>query len=104
MFTPLHTLFPRALKNVGMLRQAQAALVCQQYRKIAEKIIHPEAAIHTFPKFYQRKILTIGVENSSWAYAVMQQEKTLIKELNRLLGKDDIKKIQTKVETIKALT
>ncbi|MBI5413642.1 DUF721 domain-containing protein [Candidatus Peregrinibacteria bacterium] len=88
-----------------MTREARAALVCEKYKKLAPKFVHPEALNYTSPKFYKNKVLTIGVENSAWASQVMAKQIELISEINKSLGQKLVEKIQTRTgETLSSPT
>ena len=97
MFTPIQKILPKAIKKLGLAREAEAALVCEKYRKLAPRLIHTNALEHTFPKFYRSKTLTIAVENSAWAYQVAAHKDELIKAVNESLGKNSVKILKTQV-------
>lgn len=97
MFTPIQKILPKAIKNLGLTSEAQAALICEKYRKLAPRLIHTNALRHTAPKFYRGKILTIGVINSAWAQAVLAQKKGLIELMNKELGKKMVADLKTRV-------
>jgi predicted nucleic acid-binding Zn ribbon protein len=95
MFYPIQKLLPRAMAKLGVRREVEAAVVCEKYRKLAPRLIHTNALDHTFPKFYQKKTLTIGVENPAWAQQVMSQKKDLIKAINESIGKEQVENLKT---------
>lgn len=85
---------------MGLKLQTQAALICEKYRKLAPRFVHSNALKHTFPKCFRRSTLVIGVENSAWAHQVLISKQGLIEEINRQLGKTQLKNIQTKIELL----
>ncbi|MEK9132453.1 MAG: DciA family protein [Patescibacteria group bacterium] len=97
MFTPLNQILPRAMIQLGVKKEVDAAIVCERYRKLASKIVHKDALNHTFPKSYKGRTLTIGVENSAWAEAVVSKKDALIKELNLAFGKNCVAFLKTRV-------
>lgn len=94
IFTPIQKILPKAIAAVGMTRETRAALICEKYRKLAPRFVHPEALNYTFPKFYKDKTLTVGVENSAWASQVMTKQAELVREINKSLGQKLVNKIQ----------
>ncbi|MBI4994521.1 DUF721 domain-containing protein [Candidatus Peregrinibacteria bacterium] len=97
MFTPIQKILPKAITGLKFTRQARAALVCEKYRKLAPQIVHPEALRHTYPKFFKGTILVVAVENSAWAGQIAANKEKLLNELNKTLGKKEIKNIKTAV-------
>lgn len=97
MFTSLQKILPQAITKLGMKREIEAALICEKYRKLAPQFIHRAALDHTFPKYYRRKILTVGVENSGWAHHLVMRKKELIEAINTSMEKSVIKDIKTKI-------
>lgn len=82
------------------MREVEAALICEKYRKLAPRLVHTNALQHTFPKFYRGKILTIGVANSAWAHAVHNKKEELIHSINESLGKKYVTAIKTRVDEL----
>lgn len=97
MFTPIQKILPKSIVKLGFTRETQAALVCERYRKLAPSIIHPEILIYTYPKFFRGSTLTIGVENSAWAAQVINNKETLIKVINKSIGKPVINILKTQI-------
>ncbi|MEK7524204.1 MAG: DciA family protein [Patescibacteria group bacterium] len=98
MYISFQKIIPKALVHLGIKRESSAALICEKYRKCAEKIVHKEALLHTFPKFYRNKILTIAVENSVWAAQVAKQKMALMEAINSSLGgPKSVENIRTQV-------
>lgn len=83
------------MAKLGVRREVEAAVVCEKYRKFAPRFVHTNALSHTFPKFYQKKTLTIAVENPAWAQQVMTQKVNLIKAINDSLGKEQVENLKT---------
>ena len=102
MFQRIQNLFPQAFSRLGLGRQAQAALICEKYRKLAPAIVHKDLLNHTIPRFYKKKILTIAVENSAWAHAIISKKKELAEALNASPGTPLIQDIKTRVEQLNA--
>lgn len=98
MYISFQKIIPKALIQLGIKRESNAALICEKYRKCAGKIVHAEASLHTFPKFYKNKILTIAVENSAWAAQVAKQKMALMDAINTSLGgPKSVENIRTQV-------
>lgn len=97
MFTPIQKILPKTISRLGLTREAQAALICEKYRKLAPQLVHANVLRHTFPKYYRGKILTIGVANSAWAAAVLSQKKDLVELINKELGKKMVADLKTRV-------
>jgi predicted nucleic acid-binding Zn ribbon protein len=97
MFTPFQKILPFALNKMGMAREARAALVCEKYRQLAPTAVHKEALIHTVPKFFRTKVLTIGVANPAWAAHVASRKNELMAALNNALGENYVTEIKTRV-------
>lgn len=97
MFTPIQKILPKAAAALGVKREIEAAVVCEKYRRLAPKLLHPEILSHTTPKFYKGRTLTIAVENPAWAERVILRKEDLIKEMNGALGKKYIEKLKTQV-------
>jgi len=95
MFYPIQLVLPRAAVKLGIKREFDAAIVCERYRKLAPKIVHEQALLHTSPRSYKKKILTIQVSNSSWAHQVASHKNDLIKEINASLSRQAIEQIKT---------
>lgn len=97
MFTPLSRILPKAIARIGVGREVQAALICEQYRKFAPKLVHPEALNHTLPKNYRNRTLTVGVVNSAWGEQVISRKEELIKAMNSALGQRIINQLKTQI-------
>lgn len=102
MFFALKDVLPAALKARKMTRQAQAAHVCEQYRKHAAKVVHKEALSHTRPLSFVKRTLTIEVENPAWAQAVIAAAGLLKNALNKGLHAMSVSTIKTRVARHKA--
>ena len=97
MFTPIQKIIPKTIKTFGIKREVEAAIICEKYRKLAPRLIHSNALVHTSPKFYRGKTLTIAVENGAWAQQVIEHKEELLGALNESLGKKSVENIRTTV-------
>lgn len=97
LFTPFQKILPKALANIGLSREAKAALICERYRKLAPRVVHEQALLHTMPKFFRGATLTVGVTNPAWAGRIATCKKDLLAALNESLGKKTVEDIKTKV-------
>lgn len=97
MFTHIAKLVPKALNKSGLSQQAQAALMCARYRKIAAEILPPEIYTNVWPKFYKNKILILGVSHPAYAQEIAQQKHKLMMLINKSFNKTVLKDIRTVV-------
>lgn len=95
MFTPIQQILPSTILAFGIKHEADAAVVCGKYRKLAASIIHPQALEYTYAKNFRNKTLTIGVEAPAWAQAVMEKKDELRNSINAELGRNYVNKIKT---------
>lgn len=100
MFTSIQKIIPKAAAKLGVKREVEAALICEKYRKLAPRLIHTNALQHTFPKYYRRKTLTIGVENPAWAEQVVKSKGDLITGINTSLGKNIVTNVKTLIDNL----
>jgi hypothetical protein len=94
MFDPIQKLLPKAAAQYNFSQQLQAIKICEEYRRIARKILPPEAAGQAFPKSYSRNTLTIGVLNSVLAHQVAIQKHLIMEEINGKYGMNTVKNLK----------
>lgn len=99
-FTPVSKILPKTFAKFGLTRQAQAALVCERYRKAALKIFPPNVILHAWPKYFRNKNLVIGVDHPAYATEIIQKKESLLALLNEKKPlKFQVTDIRTKVES-----
>lgn len=86
---------PKTIVRLGIRQEVEAALICEKYRKLAPRLVHTNALEHTFPKFYRKKTLTIGVENPAWAEQVIKNKQKIMDEINKALEGNRVINVQT---------
>jgi len=63
-------------------------------------IVGEAAASHSRPAGIRRKVLTIEVDSSTWFYSLSLKKKAILEDINRELGKDNIKDIRFRMGDI----
>lgn len=104
MFFPIQLIIPRAINKLGIKTEVEAALICERYRKFAPSIVHKDALQNTFPKFYRRRTLTIGVSNPAWAHQVHINKGKIIAAINESIGRKQVEFLVTNVAEQTSLT
>ena len=98
-FFHLEKLIPKALARYKLDRQAQAAKVCERFRRLASNYISPDALDFIKPKSFKRHTLYVSVPSSVWAQKVIVHRHELIEALNESLTKAQaVHEIRTLVE------
>lgn len=83
MWNSLQTLLPKAAGKYNFALSLKAIEICQEYRKLAVKLLPSEVLEYTFPKYYENQVLTVGVLNSVWAEQLQIKKHILLEEMNK---------------------
>lgn len=94
MFTSIQNILPKTIQKIGIKTEIDAAQVCEKYRKLAPRIVHADALQHTFPKFFRRRSLVIGVEDTNWGHQVMTNREALLAAINECFKEKKVKQIK----------
>lgn len=94
MWTNLQDLIPKAAGKYNFTSTLKSIEICQEYRKIAQKLLPKEALKSSFPKSFKNQILTIGTINSVWADQINRNKHRIHQSLQKKFGEKTIQKIR----------
>ena len=94
MWDSLQQILPIVVGKYSFTAALKAVQICQEYRNLAPNFLPAAALKNTFPKSFQKKTLTIGVFNSSWAEQVQVNKHKFIEALNHKFGPATVKTIR----------
>lgn len=64
-----------------------------------KRIVGEQAVLHAKPISIYNNKLKIGVDNSSWVHHLHLQKRSILKELQRVFGKDQIEDMRFVIQT-----
>lgn len=97
MFTDLKRHLNKKLKQLGIENKVEAALVCETWEKVVISVFGKEGINNTKALFFKDNVLTIRVENSSWASELKMRQNKLLEEINKNLGEDLVEGVRFRI-------
>jgi hypothetical protein len=94
MFKDIKTLLPRSVKRAGISRKLQTAGILHIFRQEAEKILQGDLTDQVKPLYMKRGVLVVATLSSLAAKKLQENEKKLLRRLNRAGGEEAVEKIE----------
>ncbi len=83
-FSTLNQILNKNFKQKkGLTKQVQAALVCDEFKKIIINLWGPKATQKVKALSYQQNILTVACISSALAQEIRLQEKEILQKINQ---------------------
>ncbi len=96
MWHDFQKFIPKAAGKYNFAKTLHAIKICQEYRRIAGKILPKEALNNTFAKF-DKETLTLSALNSAWAQELQMNKHRIHKSLQEKFGKNTVQKVKIKI-------
>lgn len=94
-FTPLgDTLQDKLGKNSSLKAQLETSRVLDVASEVISELFKKDMAAHAKPLFLKNRTLTVSCTSSSMAQEIRLNQATIVAEINRKLGAEEVDRIR----------
>ena len=87
MFVPIKDLLPKSIKNAGIEKQVEAAMIIEKFHQILQEMFGRKAVGRARAVYFKNGILTISSTSSVLIQEIYLKQKQIIKKINEKFGK-----------------
>jgi hypothetical protein len=94
MIDTIKNLLGGSIKNAGISDQVEAAVVCEDFNKIAVEILGENVKDKLKALYVKNKTLTIAVMSSALGQEIKLHEHEILEKLNQKTGKNKVERLR----------